>query len=290
MRQTLSSHRTTAKAIKPVTNPTRSFSGYSRTIIKAPPAFVPRDATFLSLSRARIGNTYYSTVPSEVNVKPKTHIPPPSNATSSRKPKVDLRPAPKKAVQEPRSGTHPPRPPAPPIEEDAGSSTTSTPVTVSTPSTVPARGALESTKYDIAEATKHGILSPPPEGASRTSRVWHQLKQIFWFYWGGLKLIFITHRQHAGAIRRREAEARARGEEPGLSRWEAKFLRTYDRDLVKYVAYPSHNFILTKLCTSQGWCPSCSHCLFWKRLYPSSYFTPQDFYRPHVFFPANASV
>lgn len=50
-------------------------------------------------------------------------------------------------------------------------------------------------------------------------------------------MIFVTHRRQAAAIRKRAREARARGEEAALTRWETKFLRTYNRDIVKLVPF-----------------------------------------------------
>jgi hypothetical protein len=247
-------HRTTAQAFKPVTSPTRSFSGCRRTILEPPSVLVLRHHSFPSVSLARISKPCYSTVPGQANEKTKADVPLSSKSTPSRKPKVDLRPAPKKPGQEPRNGKHPPRPPAPAVQETAtSSSSTSAPIYVSTPSTLPSPGPLEATKHDIAEATKHGILAPPPEDASRVGRVWHQLKQLFWFYWGGLKLIFVTHRRQASAIRRRAAEARAKGEVAVLSRWETRFLRTYDKDLVKYMTRPFHLLVTDLAFASQGW-------------------------------------
>ena len=38
---------------------------------------------------------------------------------------------------------------------------------------------LNTAKHDIEDAMQHGILRPPPEGAGRVSKLWHQLKELF---------------------------------------------------------------------------------------------------------------
>lgn len=58
---------------------------------------------------------------------------------------------------------------------------------------------------------------------------------MFYFYSRGIKLIFVTHRKQASAIRRRVQEARVRGEEAAMTRSETRFVQTYRKDLIKSV-------------------------------------------------------
>ena len=40
-------------------------------------------------------------------------------------------------------------------------------------------GMVETTKKDIRDAAAHGVLAPPPEGASWAGRLFHQAKELF---------------------------------------------------------------------------------------------------------------
>ena len=44
---------------------------------------------------------------------------------------------------------------------------------------VPQPGIVESAKIDYGEAARHGILAPPPAGASKIGKLWHQAKEYF---------------------------------------------------------------------------------------------------------------
>ena len=41
------------------------------------------------------------------------------------------------------------------------------------------KGIVDITKKDMDEAAKHGILKPPPEGAGKIKRLFHQAKELF---------------------------------------------------------------------------------------------------------------
>jgi LETM1 and EF-hand domain-containing protein 1 len=43
----------------------------------------------------------------------------------------------------------------------------------------PQPGIAESAKIDYGEASRHGILAPPPAGASKIGKLWHQAKEYF---------------------------------------------------------------------------------------------------------------
>lgn len=164
-------------------------------------------------------------------------VPPPSTTIPSQKPKVDFRPAPKVLKPETRCGTsQSPRPAKPTIQEgSAASSSTSSSTSAgsTTPGSAASESLLQTTQADILDATKRGVLSAPPEDASKLGIFWHNIKQLFFFYSRGIKLIFVTHRKEAGAIRRRIQEARARGEVAAMSRMETRFVKRYRMDLVK---------------------------------------------------------
>lgn len=38
---------------------------------------------------------------------------------------------------------------------------------------------MEATKHDLEDASQHGILVPPPAGASWAGKLWHQGKELF---------------------------------------------------------------------------------------------------------------
>ena len=44
---------------------------------------------------------------------------------------------------------------------------------------VPQPGLVESAKIDYGEASRHGILAPPPADASKIGKLWHQAKEYF---------------------------------------------------------------------------------------------------------------
>lgn len=88
----------------------------------------------------------------------------------SRKQKIELRPGPVKA---------------PPTNQPNPSTvTTAGPVVVEkdvkkASDPTPQPGVVESAKIDYGEAARHGILAPPPAGASKIGKLWHQAKEYF---------------------------------------------------------------------------------------------------------------
>ena len=116
------------------------------------------------------------------SVKPPTGNPETSDGTQSvisaapRKPKVELRPAPVKPSKPAPS-------PAPvsastPTQAEAPALSPSTSAQVST-TPHPHETVVEAAKHDFEDASQHGILLPPPEGASWPRRMFHQLKELF---------------------------------------------------------------------------------------------------------------
>jgi len=179
-------------------------------------------------------------------------IPGPTKSTGSKEPpilsstpptrkKVDLHPSPRKAPLPSElqgSASKPPAPqveaiPAQPSPSSDSATTKAAPIEKSeTSKTSEDANAIRLAIEDMRQATQHGILKPPPEGAGALRRLYHQAKELFKFYMRGLKLVYI-HRGTVKEIERRLASEKAEGREPQMTRWESQFIRTYQQDLVK---------------------------------------------------------
>jgi LETM1 and EF-hand domain-containing protein 1, mitochondrial len=87
-----------------------------------------------------------------------------------RKQKIELRPGPLKAT---------------PPSQTATSTVANSSLTDAEKDTKTVNGAVlepgivETAKIDYSEASKHGILAPPPADASKIGRLWHQAKEYF---------------------------------------------------------------------------------------------------------------
>ena len=110
------------------------------------------------------------------------------------------------------------------------------PSSSSHPSNPKSRNALEQARL-VFTSELRGVLAPPPEGSGRVARLIHQAKGLFKFYWGGLKAQWYHHKI-VNDIKRRVKEEKAAGNHKGMTRWETQFIRTHQRDLVKYVSQP----------------------------------------------------
>lgn len=88
----------------------------------------------------------------------------------SRKQKIELRPGPVKAscVNKPTTSTITSPSPA---DAEKGAKDASDPV--------PRPSLVELAKMDYGEASRHGILAPPPADASKIGKLWHQAKEYF---------------------------------------------------------------------------------------------------------------
>ncbi|KAH9945649.1 hypothetical protein B0H21DRAFT_744037 [Amylocystis lapponica] len=146
--------------------------------------------------------------------------------TASRKNKVELRPGPVKPSKTPPAV-------APVSKAPAAAHVAPTPHTSTSPSTPVSstESLVEATKHDFEDASQHGILAPPPEGASWPRRLFHQAKEFFKFYMRGIKLIE-TNRRRARAMRDRVKAGGA-----PLTRWETRFISTNRTDIVKLVPF-----------------------------------------------------
>ncbi|KAI0743909.1 hypothetical protein C8Q80DRAFT_1272536 [Daedaleopsis nitida] len=158
-------------------------------------------------------------------------IPHPVSSSSARKHKVDLRPGP---VKPPRASSDSSAPPATPLPTTSDAPTTSQPPTnassTSSASSEPS-SVIETAKEDYYDASQHGILAPPPENASWAGKLWHQAKELFKFYWNGVKLI------NTNRLRVRAIEARVKAGGAPLSRWETRFIANYKLDALKLIPF-----------------------------------------------------
>ncbi|KZT04608.1 uncharacterized protein LAESUDRAFT_288185 [Laetiporus sulphureus 93-53] len=162
-----------------------------------------------------------STPPETTNAsESKPQPPPPAAVLPLRKHKVELRPGPVKPA---KLTPQPPTSPKP--------STASSPNVASEPSSSKKESIVEATKHDLVDASQHGILAPPPAGASWAGSLWHQAKELFKFYWRGIKLIWHN------LSRARLIEQRALAGGAPVSRWELRFIRTSHRDTMKLVPF-----------------------------------------------------
>ncbi|KIJ18998.1 hypothetical protein PAXINDRAFT_97084 [Paxillus involutus ATCC 200175] len=91
--------------------------------------------------------------------------------------------------------------------------------------------AVALAKQDIASASEHGVLEPPPKDATSFKRFTHQAFQLLKFYFRGLKAIN-THRKQVSAIRSR---AKSGGALP--SRAELRFIDIYTQDALKLLPF-----------------------------------------------------
>lgn len=181
------------------------------------------------------GRRRYSTFPEPQRDIKSNKEPIPIGSAPLSKPKVDLRPAPKRVVKEVRS-SNPPPPPTP-VDQELNKPTmgSSTSASAEAQQSSEHLGVFESTKYDFHEAVRRGVFKPPPDGTSQPGVLWHNLKQYFWFYYGGVKSILVTNRHQVAAIRRRIRDAKSEGEDASMTRAEIRFIQQYRRDVLKSV-------------------------------------------------------
>lgn len=116
--------------------------------------------------------SYRSLTTPSTDTTPETTRPDLSHLKSvpPRKQKIELRPGPVKTP--------------PPSQAITSSVTNFSPAdtaedTKSVDSPIPGLGIVETAKVDYSEASRHGILAPPPPDASMIGRLWHQAKEYF---------------------------------------------------------------------------------------------------------------
>jgi len=98
-------------------------------------------------------------------------------------------------------------------------------------STFSSEGIITAAQHDMQSAAQHGILAPPPPNAGKIGKLFHQAKELFKFYFRGVKLIF-TNRGRA-----RQMQQRVKDGGPPLTRWEHQFIKTYKQDVLKLVPF-----------------------------------------------------
>ncbi len=95
----------------------------------------------------------------------------------------------------------------------------------------PASSTIRTAIADFLAAEQIGDVKPPPADLTRIKRLWWQAKQLFAFYWNGLKGVYANWR--------RACQLRMGVEDHGwkLNRREEVFLRRVDSDVVKLIPF-----------------------------------------------------
>lgn len=131
----------------------------------------PRNISRLRYEPTLVHSHRLLTTPA-TNPTPKATRPdlPQLQSVPSRKQKIELRPGPVKTppTNQPNASTVTTPGPAE-VEKDVKKAS----------DPVPQPGLVESAKIDYGEAARHGILAPPPAGASKIGKLWHQAKEYF---------------------------------------------------------------------------------------------------------------
>ncbi|EPQ57366.1 hypothetical protein GLOTRDRAFT_137707 [Gloeophyllum trabeum ATCC 11539] len=152
----------------------------------------------------------------------------------SRKPKVDLKPAPVKPTK--LTSTSPPSTSlSGPTPADKAALSVKVAKDESQAALATAQAALkqaeEAKTRDIEEAIKHGILAPPPPGAGTIRRGIHNVWEFMKFYARGMRMVMKNSKRTKEMLNRV-----AEGGHP-LSRWETRFIQTYRQDIKRLVPF-----------------------------------------------------
>jgi len=131
----------------------------------------PRKFSRLRYEPISVHSYRFLTTPATDPTQKATHPDlPQSQSVPPRKQKIELRPGPVKASSAKQNTTSTVAAPSPgDTEKDAKKAS----------DTVTQPGIVESVKIDYGEASRHGILAPPPADASRIGKLWHQAKEYF---------------------------------------------------------------------------------------------------------------
>ncbi len=109
------------------------------------------------------------------------------------------------------------------------------------PEPAPAPSTIRAAIADFLAAQEVGDVKPPPADLTRVKRLWWQAKQLFIFYWNGLKLVYANFK--------RAQQLRLGVDDHGwkLTRREQVFLRRVDSDVVKLIPFVSVLLILEEV-------------------------------------------
>lgn len=146
----------------------------------------------------------------------------------ARKSRVELRPAPRPVQSIIQDAS------APPTSAPATPQPESSPKQTSTAPSQPAptsQSFTQTIQEDFASAERLGIITPPPEDASRLKKFWHRGKELVKFYFRGAKLI-VTNANTARALRKRVRSGGA-----PLTRAEWQLTRTSVDDIKRLVPF-----------------------------------------------------
>lgn len=98
---------------------------------------------------------------------------------------------------------------------------------------------------DIDDALASGTLRPLPTGTTGWRVTWHKFKELFRFYYFGVKVLAVEHRRLAATIRSYQKEERS-------ATWrEREFVQTYRADLLKHVLSSLESPSKTDFCFAQ---------------------------------------
>lgn len=92
-------------------------------------------------------------------------------------------------------------------------------------------GTVQMMKFDVQDAIRRGIMTAPPKDASSLGSFWHQMKEVFKFYWRGIKQI------NANRITSSEIRKRVRDGGAPLTRAETRFIQLFRQDAAKLVPF-----------------------------------------------------
>ncbi|KLO19529.1 hypothetical protein SCHPADRAFT_935321 [Schizopora paradoxa] len=214
----------------------------------APTAPLKRISTIHSQSIYQLSSRLLSTTNTQEGPSKRSDVDPiplQTGTNGKAKAKVELRPGPVKPTSKPSTNATSSQGGADSTLATEGTSASSTKPHPSEPppsnapeeisKTVPIEeaeaGVVETAKRDVEDATRHGILTPPPPGVGMVRRVMHQVWQLFKFYIAGLKLI-IANGKEVKAIR-----DRIRDNGSPLTWREDRFIRTHNSDRNKLVPF-----------------------------------------------------
>lgn len=179
----------------------------------------------------------------QTSTKAKETEPPPPPGTS-KKVKVELRPGPAKPSSispSTKASSNPTTSRTPPTQTQGSTNvkphpTKPPPLSATSPKEealkeVEGKKIIDIAKKDMYDAAQHGILKPPPADASKIGRLFHQARELFKFYWAGLKFVF-AHRKEAQRL-----QARVRSGGAPLTWREHRFILTNRSDVFKLVPF-----------------------------------------------------
>jgi len=109
------------------------------------------------------------------------------------------------------------------------------------PAPPPAHSTIRAAISDYLAAQQVGDVKTPPADLSRIRRLIFQAKELFWFYWNGLKMV------RANWHRAKQLRAGVQDHGWTLNRREELFLRRVDSDLLRLIPFVAVLVILEEV-------------------------------------------